>query len=319
MLRKAPGFTLVAVVVLALGIGANTAIFSVVNAVLLRPLPFEDSDRLVQVWHVPPPKSFPGMTRFSVSPANYLDWEKQSHGFEDMAIYGYRSYSMTGTGEPESVSAIGVSPEFFQVLRIQPILGRVFLPEENQNGRGKVAVLSQAFWQTHFASDPNIVGRVISLDSLSYTVVGVIASKSIFPASSDPKSQPQLWTPLAWTDAERAIRGNHNYQVIARLKPGADVKQAGAEMSTISARLEQEYPDDDKGLGCNGGFAAGSTGGRCPPGFDGVAWSGGVCAADCVRQRGQPGSGQDPGPAEGNCDSHRPGRKFSSRGAADSF
>ena len=249
MLRKAPGFTLVAVVVLALGIGANTAIFSVVNAVLLRPLPFQDSDRLVQVWHVPPPKSFPGMTRFSVSPANYLDWEKQSHGFENMAIYGYRSYSMTGTGEPESVSAIGVSPEFFHVLRIQPILGRVFLPEENQNGRGKVAVLSQAFWQTHFASDPNIVGRTISLDNLSYTVVGVIPSNSTFPTSSDPKSQPQLWTPLAWTDAERAIRGNHNYLVIARLKPGADLKQARAEMSTISARLEQEYPDDDKGWG----------------------------------------------------------------------
>lgn len=249
MLRKAPGFTLVAVVVLALGIGANTAIFSVVNAVLLRPLPFQDSDRLVQVWHVPPPKSFPGMTRFSVSPANYLDWEKQNHEFENMAIYGYRSYSMTGTAEPEPVSAIGVSPEFFHVLRIQPILGRVFLPEENQSGRGKVAVLSQAFWQTHFASDPNIVGRTIALDSLSYTVVGVIPSKSIFPTSSDPKSQPQLWTPLAWTDVERAIRGNHNYQVIARLKPGADVKQAGAEMSTISARLEQEYPDDDKGWG----------------------------------------------------------------------
>ncbi len=142
MLLKAPGFTLVAVTVLALGIGANTAIFSVVNAVLLRPLPFQDSDRLVQVWHVPPPKSFPGMTRFSVSPANYLDWEKQNHAFENMAIYGYRSYSMTGSGEPESVSAIGVSPEFFHVLRIQPILGRVFLTEENQTGRGRVAVLS---------------------------------------------------------------------------------------------------------------------------------------------------------------------------------
>ena len=249
MLLKAPGFTLVAVVVLGLGIGANTAIFSVVNAILLRPLPFQDPERLVQVWHVPPPKSFPGMTRFSVSPANYLDWERQNHVFENTAIYGYRSYSMTGAGEPESVSAIGVSPDFFRVLRVQPILGRVFLPEENQNGRGRVAVLSEAFWQTHFASDPNIIGRVIALDSLGYTVVGVIPSKSIFPTSSDPKSQPQLWTPLAWTDAERAIRGNHNYQVIARLKPGADVKQSQAEMNTISAQLEQEYPGDDKGWG----------------------------------------------------------------------
>ena len=249
MLLKAPGFTLVAVVVLGLGIGANTAIFSVVNAILLRPLPFQEPERLVQVWHVPPPKSFPGMTRFSVSPANYLDWERQNHVFENTAIYGYRSYSMTGAGEPESVSAIGVSPDFFRVLRVQPILGRVFLPEEDQNGRGRVAVLSEAFWQTHFASDPNIIGRVIALDSLGYTVVGIIPSKSIFPTSSDPKSQPQLWTPLAWTDAERAVRGNHNYQVIARLKPGADVKQSQAEMNTISARLEQEYPGDDKGWG----------------------------------------------------------------------
>jgi len=249
MLRKTPGFTMVAVVVLALGIGANTAIFSVVNAILLRPLPFQAPERLVQVWHVPPPKSFPGTTRFPVSPANYLDWEKQNHVFENMAIYGHRSYNMTGSGEPESVSGIAVSPEFFFVLRVQPILGRVFLSEENQDGRGKVAILSQAFWQTHFASDPNIVGRTISLDHLTYTVVGVVASKSLFPVSSDPQSQPQLWTPLAWTDAERAIRGNHNYHVIARLKPGADVKQSQAEMNTISARLEQEYPNDDKGWG----------------------------------------------------------------------
>ena len=124
MLRKAPGFTAVAVVVLALGIGANTAIFSVVDAVLLRPLPFRDAERLVQVWHVPPATSFPGMTKFAVSPANYLDWEKQNHVFEQMAIYRFRLYSLTGTGEPESVSAAGVSPDFFSVLRVQPLLGR---------------------------------------------------------------------------------------------------------------------------------------------------------------------------------------------------
>jgi predicted permease len=147
------------------------------------------------------------------------------------------------------VSAIGVSSDFFSVLRVQPILGRVFLPEENQNGLGHVAVLSQSCWQTHFASDPNIIGRNISLDNRSYDVVGVIPSTLAFPTSSDPKSQPQLWTPLAWNDAERAVRGNHNYLVIARLKPGADVKQAGAEMNTISTLLEQQYPNDDKSWG----------------------------------------------------------------------
>src|SRR3977135_3998867 len=178
MLRKAPGFTIVAVTVLALGIGANTAIFSVVNSILLRPLPFQDPENLVQVWHVPPPKSFPGLTRFSVSPANYLDWEKQNHVFESMAIYNFPSYNLTGIGDPESVTGVRVSPEFFSLLKIQPILGRVFLPEENQSGRGHVAVLSQSFWQTHFASDPNILGRTISLNSQSYTVVGVVPSKS---------------------------------------------------------------------------------------------------------------------------------------------
>jgi predicted permease len=249
MLRKAPGFTIVAVVVLALGIGANTAIFSVVNAVLLRPLPYQEPERLVQVWHVPPPKNFPGMTIFSVSPANYLDWESQNHVFEQMAAYGFNNYNLTGTGDPEAVLGIRVTSDFFSVLRTHPLLGRTFLPEENQVGHNRVAVLSQAFWQSHYGADPNIVGRTISLDSQSYTVVGVIPSKSSFPTSSDPKLQPQLWTPVAWDDAERAVRGDHNYLVIARLKPGAELKQAQAEMNTISSRLEQQYPADDKGWG----------------------------------------------------------------------
>ena len=249
MLRKAPAFTIVAVVVLALGIGANTAIFSVVNAVLLKPLPFQTPERLVQVWHVPPPKSFPGITRFSVSPANYLDWASQNHVFEKMAIYGYDSYNLAGKSEPEQVSAVTVSPDFFSVLGATPLLGRTFLPEENQAGHGHVVVLSQAFWQSHFAADPRVVGRTLWLNSESYTVVGVVASKLVFPTSSDPKAQTQMWTPLAWTDARRAVRGNHNYLVIGRLNSTATVPQAQAEMNMISARLEQAYPADDKGWG----------------------------------------------------------------------
>src|SRR5581483_1436781 len=206
MLRKAPAFTGVAIVVLALGIGANTAIFSVVNAVLLRPLPFQDPDRLVQVWHVPPPKSIPGMTKFSVSAANYLDWASQNHSFERMAIYGFTNLNLTGKGEPESVFAIRVSPDFFSVLRARPVLGRTFTPEENESGHGQVVVLGHAFWQTHFASDPNIVGQTISLNSQSYTVVGVMPAKFSFPISPDPKSQPQLWTPMAWTNEQRVVR-----------------------------------------------------------------------------------------------------------------
>jgi len=249
MLRKAPAFTIVAVVVLGLGIGANTAIFSVVNAVLLKPLPFQNSEKLVQVWHTPPQKSFPGMTRFSVSPANYLDWVSQNHVFEKMAIYGYRDYNLTGKSDPEQILAIPVSADFFSVLGATPMLGRTFVPEENQPGHGHVVVLSQGFWQSHFSADPRVVGRTISLNSESYTVVGVVPSKSVFPTSSDPKSQTQMWTPLAWTDADRAVRGNHNYLVIGRLNPGATVQQAQAEMNTISARLEQAHPADDKGWG----------------------------------------------------------------------
>jgi putative ABC transport system permease protein len=249
MLRKAPAFTIVAVIVLALGIGANTAIFSVVNGVLLRPLPFSQPDRLMQVWHVPPPRSFPGLTRFSVSAANYLDWVNQNRTFEQLAIYGYRSFNLTGMGDPEQVMGVRVSPEFFSILKTTPILGRTFLPEENQPSRGHVVMLSQTFWQTHFASDPNIVGRTISLNSERYTVVGIVPSKLVFPWSSDPKLQTQLWTPLAWTDADRAVRGNHNYLVIGRLKPGVTLPQTQAEMNTISARLEQAYPTDDKGWG----------------------------------------------------------------------
>ena len=249
MLRKAPGFTIVAVIVLALGIGANSAIFSVVNAVLLRPLPFQQPEQLVQVWHTPPQSSFPGMTRFSVSPANYLDWENQNHSFEQMAIYGFADYNLTGKGDPESVMAIRVSPNFFSVLSAQPLLGRIFSPEENQPGRGNVVVLSHGLWQTHFGSNPSIVGQAISLNSQSYTVVGVMPAKFGFPPSPDPKSQPQMWTPMAWKDEDRVVRGNHNYLVIARLKANADVAQAQAEMNTISSQLEQQYPADDKGWG----------------------------------------------------------------------
>ncbi len=249
MLRKAPGFTAVAVIVLALGIGANTAIFSVVNAVLLRPLPYQESSRLMQVWHVPPPQNFPGMTIFSVSPANFLDWNRQNHAFEAMAAYNPMSVNLTGTGEPESIAGVRVTPEFFSLLRIHPLLGRTFVPEENESGRGHVVILSQGLWQTHFAADPKVIGRTLSLDGVPFTVVGVLPAKSAFPTSSDPKEQPQLWTPVAWTDADRAVRGNHNYLVIGRLKPGVDLKQAQAELSTISSRLAEQYPADDKGWG----------------------------------------------------------------------
>ncbi len=243
-LMKTPGLTVVAIVTLALGIGANTAIFSVVNGVLLKPLQFQDPDRLVRVWHVPPAKSFPGVPTFAVSAANYLDWQNQNHTFESMAIYTRRGFTLTGSGKPEEVNACAASSGFFQTLGVQPLLGRTFLPEEDQPGRSNVVVLSYGFWKEHLGSNRAIVGRDITMDGRKFQVVGVMPPSfriADFPA--------QMWTPMAWTDQERAVRGEHHYAVLARLKPGADVKSAQAEMNTISGRLEQLYPADDKGWG----------------------------------------------------------------------
>jgi putative ABC transport system permease protein len=247
-LCKNPQFTALALLIVALGIGANTAIFSVVNAVLVRPLPFPQSERLMQVWHVPPAASFHGMSRFAVSPANYLDWLNQSRGFEKMAIYGPNSFHLTNQGQPEAVMAAKVSSAFFSVLRVHPMLGRAFIPEEDQSGRDHVAIISRAFWQSHCGSNPNIVGQRIILDEHAYTVVGVMPAKFFFPAP-DTQWQPQIWTPLGWTDQDRAVRGDHNYLVIGRLKPEISLRQAQAEMNTISRALEQQYPTDDKGWG----------------------------------------------------------------------
>src|SRR5256714_8510909 len=158
VLRKSPGFSLLAVLVLALGIGANTAMFSIVNGVLLRPLPFQDPGRLVQLWHVPPAKSFPGITLFSLSAANYLDWQKQNDVFERTALFSGGSFTLTSGSRPEHVFAARVEPDFFPLLGVQPKLGRTFAPEESQLGHDREVVLSYALWQSHFGSDPNIAG-----------------------------------------------------------------------------------------------------------------------------------------------------------------
>ncbi len=243
ILLRNPGFTLAAIVVLALGIGANTAIFSIVNAVLLRPLPYQGASRIMQVWHVPPAKSFPGMTLFSVSPANYLDWQSQNGSFEQMAAYGFESFNVGGGERPEAIRGAAVAPGFFSILRVQPVLGRTFSPEEDRPGQGHVVILGHTVWRDHFAADPGILGRNVLFDGQTYTVVGVMPPKFKFPDWAD------LWVPLAWTNEKRAVRGNHNYMVIGRLKPEVAVQQAKADLSAISVRLEQQYPEDDKGWG----------------------------------------------------------------------
>jgi predicted permease len=242
-LLKSPGFTSVAILIMALGIGANSAIFSVVHAVLLEPLPFSDPDRLVQIWHIPPQSSFPGMTQFAVSAANFLDWQKQNDVFSEMALYTGASYDITGQGKPGTIVASTVTSNFFSVLGVQPVHGRVFLPEEDQPGKNKEIILTYKLWQSRYGSDPNVVGRTVTLDGTPYIIVGVMGPKMTKPDFA------QAWTPLGLSAQEAAVRGEHHFMSVARLKPGVTLQQAQAEMNTISQRLEQAYPADDKGWG----------------------------------------------------------------------
>jgi len=247
VLGRAPSFALAVIAVLALGIGANTAIFSIVNAVLLRPLPFDEPDRLVRLFHVPPQSTFPGMRRFAVSAANFYDWKRDARLFEKMAIYRFRFFTMTGNGDARAITAGAVEPDFFDVVRARPIAGRVFLPEEDTPGRSHVVILSYGFWQSRLGGAPDAVGRTLTLDGEAYTIVGVMPPS--FSVKSWSVTARDILVPVAFSDKERAVRDNHNDQVIARLKPGVDVARADAEMQAISARLEREYPKENTGWG----------------------------------------------------------------------
>jgi predicted permease len=242
-LFKSPGFTSMAILIMALGIGANTAIFSVVHAVLLQPLPYQDPDRLVHIWHVPPQSSFPGMTRFAVSAANFLDWQKLNTVFSEMALASGTRLEITGQGKTQTIAASSVTSSFFSVLGVQPIYGRIFLPQEDQPGHNKEIILGYKLWQSRFASDPRVVGRTITLDGTPYIIVGVMGPKMNKPDFA------QAWVPLGLTAAEAAVRGEHHFFSIARVKSGVSIAQAQAEMNTISSRLGQAYPADDKGWG----------------------------------------------------------------------
>ena len=246
-LLRAPSFALAVVAVLALGIGANAAIFSIVNAVLLRPLPFDEPDRLVRIFHVPPQSTFPGIKRFSVSPANFYDWQRAAQLFDGMALYRFRQFAFSGSGNVERVVAGAVGAEFFQVAHAQPALGRVFLPEEDSPGRGHVVILSDKFWRSHLNAVPDAVGRTLTLDGEAYSIVGVMPAR--FSAKAWQVTDRDIWVPLAYTDERRSVRDNHNDAVAARLKPGVSVAQAQAEMDAISQRLEREYPQANTGWG----------------------------------------------------------------------
>lgn len=242
MLIKSPGFTVVAILALTLGIGANTAIFSVVNSVLLRPLPYSDPGRLMQLWEVSARK---GLSEMPASYPNFADWRDQNHVFEQVVAYSDWTFNLTGAGEPERIRSAIVSPAFFSALGIKPVRGRVFLSGEDERGKDMVAVISEGLWQRRFDSDPNIVGRSVNLDDKSFTVVGVIARGVQAPLLSD---EIELWAPVShgfgFTD-----RDGHYLNVIARLKPHTTPQQAQADMNTIASRLEQQYPESNKERG----------------------------------------------------------------------
>jgi putative ABC transport system permease protein len=247
VLHRAPSFAVAVIAVLALGIGANTAIFSIVNAVLLRPLSFDDPDRLVRLFHEPPQATFPGIHRFSVSPANFYDWKREARLFDSMAIYRFRQFILTGGGNAEAVVAGAVGADFFRVARARPALGRVFLPEEDDPARGHVVILSDGFWKSHLGGARDVIGRTLTLDSETYTIVGVMPAR--FSVASWAITARDMWVPLAYTATERAVRENHNAQVIARLNPGVSTAAAQTEMDMISKRLEQQYPEANAGWG----------------------------------------------------------------------
>jgi len=242
LLRRSPGFAAMAIATLAVGIGANTAIFSVVHAVLLEQLPFPEPERLVSVPHTPPQDIFPGQKYFSVSPANYEDWKAQNGVFTHMALYTDGSVTVTGLGEPEAMQAGLATAEFFSVLGARPLAGRLFAEGDDAGGR-LVAVLSESLWRTRFGSDPAAVGGSILVDSRRYAIIGILPDALAFPEGS------RLWIPLSLTPKERAVRGIHDFGVLARLKPGVALAAARSEMNAISARLAAQYPEDDKGWG----------------------------------------------------------------------
>ena len=238
-----PVFSVVTVLSLALGIGANTAIFSVVNGLLLRPLPYPDPEQIVHVWHTPPKQSFPGLDKFSVSPANYVDWKAQSTAFEQMAVYTDWGFSLSTSNDPLSLIGAVVSSDFFSVLRTNAMQGRTFTPDEEQPGRDQVVVIGHGLWQRAFGGNSNIIGQTLTINSRSFTVVGIMPAGFEFPREAE------LWVPLAWNDNDRQTRSIHDYLVIARLKQNVSLEQAQAEMSTISSRLEQQYPEENSGWG----------------------------------------------------------------------
>jgi predicted permease len=237
-LRKNPGFTVVAVLTLALGVGANAAIFSVVDAILLRPLPYPEPTRLVRVWESKPSR---GAFKNVVNPFNFLDWREKSHAFQAMAAVIASTHNLNAKGQPIAVPGLRVSPEFFSILQVPPARGRTFVADDAVPGQDRIAVISYQLWQGQFGGDPGVVGRNIELDGQPFDVVGVMP-----PGFSFPQSKAQIWIPLPLARTEEWKDGRY-LSVIARLKPDVTLPQAQADMARVANIGAEIRPDFDKG------------------------------------------------------------------------
>jgi putative ABC transport system permease protein len=242
LLAKNPGFSAVAILALALGIGANTAIFSVVDAVLFRPLPFREPDRLIAIWERDLKR---GDDHDSVMAANYVDWRNRSQAFEEMAAHTGVSVNLTGLGEPERIRAARVSASLFPLLGAQPQIGRAFSPDEDQPGHQRVTIISNGLWMSRFGADPQIIGHSITLNNQDYTVVGVMPASFALPLNEES----QIWSPLVFTPEELTLRNAHYLTVVGRLKPGVSMEQANVEMAGLAAQLAQQYPKSNQETG----------------------------------------------------------------------
>ena len=238
-LIKRPAFTIIAAITLALGIGANTAIFSSVYALLLKPLPFPELDRVVAIWDSYPSK---GVKRNEVSMANYLDWRAQNQSFEQLALYSWWSANLTAVDPPERIQGMVVTANFFDALGVKPVMGRTFTEEENQPGKDEVAILTHSLWQRRFGGDPNIVGKTVTLSGYVCTVVGVMPEGFNYPANAE------VYSPFTITPAAGERRGYHSHYAIGRLKNGVSIQSAQADIDNITARLEQQYPLTNTGV-----------------------------------------------------------------------
>jgi len=243
MLLRSPSFTLVAVVGLALGIGANGAIFTAINAVLLRPLPYKDAKQLVLLWQL---NRHRGDNELKVSAPDYIDWREQNSVFQDIAAFSANpglGLNLSGAGHPARISATSVTANLFPVLGVAPALGRSFLPDEERPGSAPVCILSDDLWKRRFGSDSKIIGRAITLNGEMWTVVGVMPAGFRFPQSVD------LWVPAIVRSTARTKRAQHYLGVLARLKPGLSLDRAQAELNSLAGRMELQYPETNAGLG----------------------------------------------------------------------